>query len=287
MTMQRDKVEQFVKRIKQLPTLPTVTTTINSAIKQPSTSADDLARIIAKDQSLSSKVLKMVNSAYYGTNREITGIKHAVSVLGFNEISKVVLAISVFESLGGNGSNGFNRQAFWIHSLGCAIFSTILAAEISYPKADDAFSAGLMHDIGKVITDRYFQAEMEEVQKLVLNQPLLFHEAEQKVMGIDHTQLGEWLLTTWKIPPNICTAVRYHHHPFAKREGPGAQDLIVDIVHMADVLCHEAKIGDSGNRSAVTLHSEHQKRIALSPDRLAAIIAQGKEQAEKDTSFFQ
>jgi putative nucleotidyltransferase with HDIG domain len=285
--MQRDKVEQFVKRIRQLPTLPTITTTINSALKKPSTSADDLARIIAKDQSLSSKVLKMVNSAYYGTNREITSIKHAVSVLGFNEISKVVLAISVFESLGGNGFNGFNRQAFWIHSLGCAIFSTIIAGEISYPQPDDALSAGLLHDIGKVITDRYFQTEMEEVQKLVLTQPLLFHEAEQKVMGIDHTQLGEWLLTTWNIPANICNAVRYHHHPYTKREGPGAQDLIVDIVHMADVLCHEARIGDSGNRSAVALHAEHEKRIAIGPDRLADIIAKGKEQAEKDTSFFQ
>lgn len=284
--MQRDKVEQFVKRIKQLPTLPTITTTINSAIKQPSTSADDLARIIAKDQSLSSKVLKMVNSAYYGANREITGIRHAVSVLGFNEISKVVLAISVFESLGGNSSNGFNRQGFWVHSLGCAIFSAIISAEISYPKPDDAFSAGLMHDIGKVITDRYFQAEMEEVLKLVQREALRFHEAEQKVMGIDHTQLGEWLLTTWKIPANICTAVRYHH-PCAKREGQGSQDLIVDIVHMADVLCHEAKIGDSGNRAAVSLHAEHEKRIPLSPDRLAAVIAHGKEQAEKDTSFFQ
>jgi putative nucleotidyltransferase with HDIG domain len=287
MTMQHNKVEQFVKRIRQLPTLPTITTTINSALKQPSTSADDLARIIAKDQSLSSKVLKMVNSAYYGTNREITGIRHAVSVLGFNEISKVVLAISVFESLGGNGSNGFNRQAFWIHSLGCAIFSAVIAAEISYPKADDAISAGLMHDIGKVITDRYFPAEMEEVQKLVLRETLLFHEAEQKVMGIDHTQLGEWLLTTWKIPANICAAVRYHHQPYEKREGPGSQELIVDIVHMADVLCHDAKIGDSGNRSAVALHPGHEKRIALSPDRLAEIIATGKEQAENDTSFFQ
>lgn len=282
MIMQRDKVEQFVKRIKQLPTLPTITT----AIRQPSTSVDDLASIIAKDQRLSSKVLKMVNSAYYGTNREITSIRHAVSVLGFNEISKVVLAISVFESLGGKSSNGFNRQAFWAHSLGCATFSAIISAEIRYPKPDDAFSAGLMNDIGKVITDRFFQAEMEEEQTLIQREPLRFHEAEKKVMGIDHTQLGEWLLTTWKIPANICTAVRYHHHPYAKREGQGAQDLIVDIVHMADVLCHDAHIGDSGNRTAVSLHPEHEKRITLSPDRLAAVIARGKEQAEKDTSVF-
>ena len=286
MSVQTEKIESFVKRIGQLPTLPTITTALNTVIKKPSSAAEDVAEVIEKDQSLSAKVLKVVNSAAYSTNREITGIKHAVSMLGFNEINKMVLAISVFESLKGNESNGFNREAFWIHSMGCAVFSTAIAQELNYPKPDDAFTAGLMHDIGKVVLDRFFQIEMAKVQEVLQQEPMLFHEAEMKVMGIDHPLLGAWLLTNWKIPSTVCAAVRHHHQSFSKREGTDAQDLIVDMVHMADVLCCKLEIGDSGSRVTITFNDEHDQRISLEPAALEKIVERGKEQIEKDASLF-
>ncbi len=286
MSTQKERVENFVRRIRQLPTLPTITTRLNSVIKNPSSSAEDIAQLIEKDQSLSAKVLKVVNSAAYSPNVEITGIKHAVSMIGFNEINKMVLAISVFDSLSGNGTNGFNREGFWIHSLGCAIFSTEIAQELSYPKPEDAFTAGLMHDIGKVVLDRFFPTEMAQVQDTIKNQPMLFFEAERMVMGIDHTQIGQWLLTNWKIPLNVCSAVRYHHHPFTERKEEDAQGLIVDIVHMADVLCYNLEIGDSGNRVPVTLHDDHDQRISIEPQVLEQVVQRGKEQVEKDASLF-
>ena len=287
MSIQKEKVAGFVKRIGQLPTLPTITTTLKTIIKKPSSSAEDVAQLIEKDQSLSAKVLKTVNSAAYSPNSEITSIKHAVSMIGFNEINKMVLAISVFESLKGSGSNGFNREGFWIHSMGCATFSTNIAIELNYPKADDAFTAGLMHDIGKVVLDRFFQPEMAQIQETLEREPMLFCEAENKVMGFDHTLLGEWLLTNWKIPSSVCAAVRHHHQAFSKREGgPETQDLIVDIVHMADVLCCNHKIGDSGNRVPITFNDEHAQRISIDDPALEKITARSKEQIEKDASIF-
>lgn len=286
MSLQTDKMESFIKRIGQLPTLPTVTTALNTVIKKPSSSAEDVAELIEKDQSLSAKVLKVVNSAAYAPTRDITGIKHAVSMLGFNEINKMVLAISVFESLKGNESNGFKRGPFWIHSLGCAVFSEAIARELGYSKPDDAFTAGLMHDIGKVVLDRFFAMEMAQVQEVLQQEPMPFHQAEMKVLGIDHTLLGTWLLNNWKIPSAVCAAVRHHHQSFSKREGPDAQDLIVDLVHMSDVLCCRLEIGDSGNRVPVTFNNEHDQRISLDPAALENIIERGKEQIERDTSLF-
>jgi len=287
MIIQKDKIEGFVKRIGQLPTLPTITTTLKTVINKPSSSAEDVAHLIEKDQSLSAKVLKTVNSAAYSPNSEITSIKHAVSMIGFNEINKMVLAISVFESLKGGGANGFNREGFWIHSLGCAIFSNNIAVELNYPKADDAFTAGLMHDIGIVVLDRFFQPEMAQVQETLEREPMLFCEAENKVMGFDHTLLGEWLLTNWHIPSSVCAAVRHHHQPFSQREGgPEAQDLIVDIVHMADVICCNLEIGDSGNKIPIKFNDEHAQRISLDAPDLEKITARAQQQIEKDSSIF-
>jgi HD-like signal output (HDOD) protein len=287
MSIQQDKIESFVKRIGQLPTLPTITTRLKTIINKPSSSAEDVAQLIEKDQSLSAKVLKTVNSAAYSPNSEITSIKHAVSMIGFNEINKMVLAISVFESLKGGGANGFNREGLWIHSLGCAVFSSNIAIELNYPKADDAFTAGLMHDIGIVVLDRFFQPEMAQIQTTLAGEPMLFYEAENKVMGFDHTLLGEWLLTNWKIPPSVCAAVRHHHQPFSQRKGtPEAQDLIVDIVHMADVICCNLEIGDSGNKAPNKFNDEHAQRISIDPDALEKVTARSQEQIEKDSSIF-
>jgi HD-like signal output (HDOD) protein len=260
---------------------------LKTIINKPSSSAEDVAQLIEKDQSISAKVLKTVNSAAYSPNSEITSIKHAVSMIGFNEINKMVLAISVFESLKGGGANGFNREGLWIHSLGCAVFSSNIAIELNYRKADDAFTAGLMHDIGIVVLDRFFQPEMAQIQTTLAGDPMLFYEAENKVMGFDHTLLGEWLLSNWKIPPSVCAAVRHHHQPFSQREGtPEAQDLIVDIVHMADVICCNLEIGDSGNKAPLKFNEEHSQRISIEAADLEKITAQSQEQIEKDSSIF-
>lgn len=276
------RTKNFVKRIRQLPTLPTVAKSLKELIKKPTSSSLDIARVIEKDQSLSVRVLRIVNSAYYSPAKEITSIKQAVTMIGFKELNAMVLAASVFESIMGEGTFGFNRAAFWEHSLGCAVFSQAIAKTLNYPKSEDAFTSGLMHDIGKVVLDRFFQTEMSKIQELLKNRPMLFIEAEREVTGIDHTLIGVWLLEHWEIPSIIQAAVKHHHQAFTEREGlSDSKDLIADIVHMADIMCYNLNVGDGGNRAPAALNAEHHRRISLPDETLQDIIEGCKNQIEK------
>jgi len=132
------------------------------------------------------------------------------------------------------------------------------------------------------VLDRFFQTEMSEIQEFLKSRPMLFIEAEREVIGIDHPLIGEWLLQHWKIPPIIRAAVKHHHQTFSEREGLShSKDLIVDIVHMADVICYNHEIGDGGNRVATILNADHYNQISLDDETLRKIIEGCKDQIEK------
>ena len=158
----QEKIKRIVHSIQDLPTLPVVANRVISLIDNPQAGWSDVSRVIEHDQSLTANVLKLANSAYYGFSREISTIKQAVSLLGFNTISQLVMCASVFDMFkGGKTSVFFNRKEFWKHSIACALASQIIAKKTDYPKSEIAFTGGLLHDIGKVALDKFFPEEME------------------------------------------------------------------------------------------------------------------------------
>lgn len=211
--------EVILKRIRDIPSLPDVVTRILAVISKPTTPASEIARLISYDPGLTSKVLRMVNSAAYGFQRQISSIQHGIMILGFNNVRGLVLSASIFKLFEGHTHpGGLNHNEFWEHSMSTAIASRILAKKLRVPDADDIFSAAMLHDIGKVVLDIYFQQDYQMVLGHASRSSLPMHgqpfyEMEQRLLGITHTSIGSFLATKWKLPVTFTEVIQFHHEP--------------------------------------------------------------------------
>jgi putative nucleotidyltransferase with HDIG domain len=209
----------------------------------PRISAHELAQVVSKDQSLVSSILRIVNSAYYGLLWRISSVSQAVVLLGFRTIRNLVLAATVMKSFGGHArAQSFDRTAHWKHSIGCAVASNLVAKKWRRGAPDEAFLAGLIHDIGRVIMDQRFPEEFEEALRLAASEDCPLHEAEAQVFGLTHAELGRHVAQKWNFPDEIIAAIGDHHGP-----GPrGEWTAMPAVVHVADVLARRAGLALGG-----------------------------------------
>jgi HD-like signal output (HDOD) protein len=234
------RIRKITQSIIGLPTLPTIVSKMLEMIDNPRTSAATLARLISTDQALTAKVLKLANSAYYGFSREISTVNMAIVVLGFNTVKDMGLWLSVFDVFK-NGSNGskFDAVKFWEHSVACGVASRMLARSTRSRYAGEAFVAGLLHDLGKIVLNQYFSADfasvLEEADKTDLD------SAELRIMGASHGRVGAWLAEKWNLPPMISDTILFHHEPWEAK----TDSLLVATITLADILCHLSKTGNS------------------------------------------
>jgi putative nucleotidyltransferase with HDIG domain len=236
--------EIVLKRIRDIPSLPEVVGKILAVISHPNTPASEIARLISYDPGLTTKILRMVNSAAYGFQRQISSIQHGIMILGFNTVRGLVLSASIFKMFEGqNGQEGLNHQQFWEHSLGTAVAARLMAKELRVPEADDVFSAAMLHDIGKLVMDVYFrqayQQVLQEAKRLQI--PLhgeAFYNLEETVLGVNHTGIGNFLATKWKLPLTITEVIRFHHQP-QQAENCRALVHLVALANQLAVLQYE------------------------------------------------
>jgi putative nucleotidyltransferase with HDIG domain len=211
--------EVILKRIRDIPSLPEIVNRILEILGHPNTPASEIAKLISYDPGLTSKVLRMVNSAAYGFQRQISSIQHGIMILGFNNVRGLVLSASIFKLFEGHTHpGGLNHKKFWEHSLGTAVAARMMAKQLHIPEADDIFSAAMLHDIGKVVMDVYFSEDYQAVLDTARQQHMLphgnnFYILEQTLMGVTHTNIGNFLATKWKLPVNITEVIQYHHQP--------------------------------------------------------------------------
>lgn len=237
------RIRRITESIIGLPTLPTVVSKMIDQVDSPRTSAASLARLISSDQALTAKVLKLANSAYYGFPREISTVNMAIVVLGFNAVKEMGLSLSVFDVFKKTPSAGyFDVTLFWEHSVGCGVASRMLARAYRAPFAGEAFVAGLLHDVGKVILKQYFDAELAEIIKVQKENIVSLEIAEEQVIGTSHAQIGAWLAEKWNLPTLICETILHHHDPWEAATEP----VFVACASIGDYLCHLSRTGQSG-----------------------------------------
>lgn len=211
--------EIILKRIREIPSLPDVVNRILAVISKPNTPASEIAKLISYDAGLTSKVLRMVNSAAYGFQRQISSIQHGIMILGFNNVRGLVLSASIFKLFEGHAHpGGLNHQKFWEHSLGTAVAARLLATSLRIQEADEVFSAAMLHDIGKVVLDVYFTEDYHSVLKEASKKKTLLHGQpfyliENSVLGFTHTDIGGYLASKWKLPVGITEVIQHHHAP--------------------------------------------------------------------------
>ena len=173
----QEKVRKLVDRIQGLPTLPVMMTNINQMILNPRTSPKEVAHVISNDPSLTSKVLRVVNSSFYGFPNRITTITHAIVILGFNTIKSIVLSSTIFDVFRRTVKPGdFDRTQFWKHSIGCGAAAKAIGRRLNYPMLEELFIAGLLHDVGKIVMDQYMPDKFAEVVNVVHTRDCLISE---------------------------------------------------------------------------------------------------------------
>jgi putative nucleotidyltransferase with HDIG domain len=241
--VKREDIRPLVKRIQNLAPLPTLAHSILTIGNDPSSSAADLRNEIEKDQSLTARILKTVNSAYYGFHRKIGNVDRAIVILGFDEIINLTLAACIIEDYQSPDSN-FDRQKFWIHSLGSAYIARELAQKLTSCDAKDAFVLGLLHDFGKVILDQRFKSLFEQILMVAREADTPLHEVEFEVANIDHAEIGGLVAESWRLPVPLVKAIQYHHNPDLSK---GVHPQEIAIAHLANYYAHLHAIGNSGN----------------------------------------
>ncbi|MCB1195939.1 HDOD domain-containing protein [bacterium] len=240
------KVINELGNIDQLPTLPTIVLRINSVLSDPRSTARTVADLIAEDMVLTTRILKLVNSAYYGVPRQVTTLSQAVVILGFREVKNLVLGAKIFDLFQSSFKKikkFFDVNLLWQHSLGCATIAKRIARLINYPDPESLFIAGLIHDIGKIVEIKCLTDYMEELFKMVQQQNIFMWEAEQLLWNITHAEIGKVMVDMWDFPPLLEKTVAYHHNPHLAAEF--AREAA--IIHIADSICRELHIGSGGD----------------------------------------
>jgi putative nucleotidyltransferase with HDIG domain len=235
------ELEHLIRRVTEIPTLPSTVARILEVSGSETSSAVDLAKVIYFDQALAAKVLRIANSPFYGFSRKVKTLEHATVILGFRDIRNMALAMSVFSSFfaGGNNHSRFDRIRFWEHSLSCGLGAKVIAEEAGLNKTE-LFVAGLIHDLGKVVLDRYNQEGFLEVLEAATGRHLAWEEAERAVLGYTHADLAARLLEIWKFPPELGRPVAYHHRPWDDAEEPQRSA----VLYLADILTRSQGLPD-------------------------------------------
>jgi len=191
-----------------------------------------LAEVISLDPSLSSRVLKLSNSAYYGFPRKVTSISQAVTILGFKTVKNLAIGIMTYDNLFKTGNSSVDMEKLWKHSINVAIFSEVIGEELNYPNREELFICGLLHDIGKAVWVLINPPLINYILKICKNTNLSFYEAEIHLEIPSHQAVGEILCRRWNFPDIITLSVGNHHTPSNVKD---VYSDIVRVVHIADL----------------------------------------------------
>jgi putative nucleotidyltransferase with HDIG domain len=235
-------VEEIVARIELIPTLPIVSQHIVRLLGEEDVPLKRVAEVIEKDQSLAVKILKVANSSFYGTLHKISSIDHALAMLGTEEVRAVLLSYSVYRFFPRDPSDGFDRTRFWRHSVVCSQVAKYVARHFGMKGDDSLFLSSLIHDIGKVVLDHYFQEDFLKILDRVSGDGELFTKVEKEILGTTHYQVAAKLLQQWGFPKKVLFQVFYHHAPWADRNDGSGSTLIYladQLTKMAGYACLE------------------------------------------------
>jgi putative nucleotidyltransferase with HDIG domain len=209
--------------VKEIPTLPVIYQQLFQMMQDPNVAVPEIAEIITQDQSLSAKILHLVNSAFYGYNKEIKTISRAVVILGFRAVRSAALAISVFEYFGEDEEkSGVDMTKFWEHSIAVATISKVLAEAARFNQQEEAFIVGLLHDVGKLIEKRHFPEDFTEIINVAQEQHLSWYDTEKALFQVNHATIGKVVFRSWDFPPSVVDAVHFHHNPDSSTKFPPA-----------------------------------------------------------------
>jgi len=234
-------VNAAISEVGEIATLPEITVKIIQIVENPRSTARDLHDVIKNDPALSARILKVVNSAFYGLPGQIASVDRAIVLLGLSAVKNIAIAASMTRLFNGGAQiEGFNGLEVWKHSVAVAVACKLLAAAQGKPSMEEVFLAGLIHDLGLLVERQVHARKIVEVISRHKAEPRPFCDIENEIIGADHQAFGMGLATKWRFPRPLCLAIGYHHKPMTL--APEHQPL-PSLVHIADVIACKSQIG--------------------------------------------
>jgi len=283
-TQEREQaVKLAIREISHIATLPEITLKIVELVEDPSSTAQDLHNVIANDPALSSRILKVVNSSFYGLPGQIGSINRAIVMLGLNAVKNIAIAASLAKLFrGGDLSQGFSARRVWEHAVASGAVSKMVADAARIGLSDEAFLAGLMHNIGLMVEMQFDRNKLiEVVQKLGVNdqgQPQVdIRKAELAVFGADHQDFGAGLCQKWKFPNNFVLVTGFHHNP---TDAPADARRLPALVYLADRLVGEVEGQFRLDLPSLEIDPAVTELLQISPDTLADLRQRVPEEIE-------
>lgn len=229
----------FVQKIPKLPTLPMIAERILGMVDDDVASVEAIEQTIAQDPAIAAKVLSFANAAFYGSGEPVLSVRDAVMKIGFKNIRSIALGISLMTIFSENRekfASAYHR--IFLHSVSVGIISRQIAESVAGELADKAFIAGLLHDIGQLVINKYFDDDYMRIIE-EFNQGLFLIDAEKKVLGITHADIGVWLADKWNLPTIIQDAIEFHHMPSAATDNR----KLVALVHVGNAVASRHSLG--------------------------------------------
>ena len=248
--MNNSELRRRLDKIENLPTLPTIAMEVNNLLQDYNTSIKRLSNVIENDQSIATKILKLVNSAFFGLRSKVGNIPHAITLLGFNTVRNAVISVSVIKVLSNiSDMKGFRINDFWIHSVSVAVACKHLADTTRLHNADDCFIGGLLHDIGKLILVNNFEPLFSEVWAIKSEENISFYEAEKKAGSMNHAQIGGYLASKWKLPGALSDAIARHH----TLSSMAVDENLLKIIYSANIIINNLELLKSNSYEEINI----------------------------------
>lgn len=267
-----------VNAVSAIATLPEVTQQIIQTVEDPRSSAHTLHKIVGHDPALVSRILKVVNSSFYGLPGQVASVDRAIVMLGLNAVKNIAVAASLGQMFRGNKlCKGFAAKDLWTHCVAVAVTSREIAKQLRLPIADEAFLAGMIHDLGLLVTLQTWPEKLAAVCDAVPGSGRSFVEVEREIIGVDHQTIGSVLTEKWKFPRTCQQVAAAHHNPSILAQGTRT---VTAIVHAADVVACQQKQGLSLTCESQTIDAESVEQAGVPmqivqdvASRLPALIA--------------
>lgn len=224
-------LEELVRKTGDLPTIPAAALMVMREAESANSTASSVANHIAQDHALTARVLRLANSAYYGLARQVDDLQEAVVVLGMRSVRNLAIVASTYPwmSVALKGY-GLGPKMMWTHSFAVAVASQLLARQSGKADEDVAFTAGLLHNLGKLAMSIWLEKRLNAMLQYAMRENMTFDQVERKLFGYDHAEVGAYLGESWNLPPRLVSAMRYHHNP----DACVPHDPVVDCVHIGD-----------------------------------------------------